>query len=194
MSCLDRREQKHIRKEYGDHFDIAVAGFPEGHLNSTLTRLEETQHLKTKIEAGANFIFTQMFYDVDIFISWVKEVRAAGITVPIVPGIMPIQTWGQFERTTSMSSTVVPKHFLDVLEPVKDDDVQVREVGTKLVADMCQAILDADVGVKVLHFYTMNLERGTKMILDKLQFTPSRDITNPLPWRQVRRPFDLPAP
>lgn len=127
-----------------------------------------------------------MFYDVDVFISWVKEVRAAGITVPIVPGIMPIQTWGQFERTTSMSNTIIPPHFRKALEPVKNDDAQVREVGTKLVADMCRRILDADLGIKILHFYTMNLERSTKMILDELGLTPHRDITNPLPWRQVR--------
>ncbi|KAA1133529.1 hypothetical protein PGTUg99_021969 [Puccinia graminis f. sp. tritici] len=174
---------RHIRAEYGDHFDIAVAGFPEGHMHSTLSREQQTIYLKEKIEAGANFIFTQMFYDVDIFIDWVREIRAAGITVPVIPGLMPIQSWAQFKRVTNFSKTIVPQYFLDKLEPIQSDDQAVREAGTKLVADMCRKILNSDLGIRILHFYTMNLERGTKMILDELNLNPSRDITNPLPWK-----------
>ncbi|KAG0151802.1 hypothetical protein CROQUDRAFT_719708 [Cronartium quercuum f. sp. fusiforme G11] len=174
---------RHIRSTYGDHFDIAVAGFPEGHTRLKSDRPQETIYLKEKIEAGANFIFTQMFYDIDIFIDWVREIRAAGITVPVIPGIMPIQSWAQFQRITTFNKTAVPQAFLDELEPIQNDDQAVREVGTRLIADMCRKILDSDLGIKILHFYTMNLERGTKMILDELNLTPSRDITNPLPWR-----------
>ncbi|MBW0493679.1 hypothetical protein O181_033394 [Austropuccinia psidii MF-1] len=174
---------RHIRANYGDHFDIAVAGFPEGHPNSTLSKEQETVYLKEKIDAGANFIFTQMFYDVDIFIAWVRQIRAAGITVPVVPGIMPIQSWTQFKRITNFSNTIIPQYFLDQLESIQADDQAVREVGTKLVADMCRKILKSDLGIRILHFYTMNLERGTKMILDELNLSPSRDITNPLPWK-----------
>ncbi|KAI8458966.1 methylenetetrahydrofolate reductase [Phakopsora pachyrhizi] len=174
---------KHIRLSYGDHFDIAVAGFPEGHPNSILSKDQETVYLREKIDAGANFIFTQMFYDVEIFIDWVRRIRAAGITVPVIPGIMPIQSWAQFKRITNFSKTIIPQHFLDQLEPIQSDDEAVRKVGTKLISDMCRRILDSDLGIKILHFYTMNLERGTKMILDELKLTPSRDITNPLPWK-----------
>jgi len=174
---------RHIRAGYGDHFDIAVAGFPEGPKNSGLTKEQETQYLKEKIDAGANFIFTQMFYDVDVFINWVKEIRAAGITVPVIPGLMPIQSWAQFKRVTNFHNTIVPQYFWDKLEPIQSDDQAVREAGTKLVADMCRKILNSDLGIRILHFYTMNLERGTKMILDELNLNPSRDITNPLPWK-----------
>lgn len=174
---------RHIRSTYGDHFDIAVAGFPEGPTDPNLTRLQETMYLKEKIDAGASFIFTQMFYDVDVFIDWVRELRAAGITVPVVPGIMPIQSWAQFKRITTFHKTVVPPSFLSQLEPIQNDDQAVREVGTRLIADMCRKILESDLGIKILHFYTMNLERGTKMILDELEMSPYRDITNPLPWR-----------
>lgn len=139
--------------------------------------------MKEKIDAGANFIFTQMFYDVDIFINWVRQIRAAGITVPVVPGLMPIQSWTQFKRVTNFNKTIVPQYFLDKLEPIQNDDQAVREAGTKLVADMCRKILNSDLGIRILHFYTMNLERGTRMILDELNLNPSRDITNPLPWK-----------
>jgi methylenetetrahydrofolate reductase (NADPH) len=154
-------------------------------MQSNLTKEEEMRYLKEKIDAGANFIFTQMFYDVDVFIGWVKELRAAGITVPVIPGLMPIQSWAQFKRVTTFHKTIVPQYFLDKLEPIQADDQAVREAGTKLVADMCRKILNSDLGIRILHFYTMNLERGTKMILDELNLNPSRDITNPLPWKMV---------
>ncbi|KAF8637613.1 hypothetical protein AX17_002682 [Amanita inopinata Kibby_2008] len=179
---------KHIRHEYGDYFDIAIAGFPQHMLLPPEERDQEMKWLKEKIDAGANFIFTQMFYDVEIFISWVKAVRAAGITIPIVPGIAPIQTWNGFMRATSLAKTVIPQSLLDVLEPYKNDDEKVRELGTKLVADMCRRILKADLGIRGLHFYTMNLEKGTKMLLEELHLVPRVETIKPLPWRQCLTP------
>lgn len=146
------------------------------------------KYFKEKIDAGVNFIFTQMFYDVDMFIEWVKEVRAAGITIPIVPGINPIQTWNGFQRATSLAKTKIPQEYLDALEPYKNDDEKVREIGTKLVADLCRKILKADIGIRGLHFYTMNLERGTKMLLEELNFVPRVETLKPLPWRQSLTP------
>lgn len=178
---------KHIRREYGDYFDIAIAGFPQHMLLSPEERDQEIQWLKEKIEVGCNFIFTQMFYDVDVFFSWVKAVRAAGITIPIIPGIAPIQTWNGFMRATSLAKTVIPQSWMDVLEPHKNDDEKVRELGTKLVVDMCKKILDSNLGIKGLHFYTMNLEKGTKMLLEELNFVPRVETLKPLPWRQVCR-------
>lgn len=151
---------RHIRKEYGDYFDIAVAGYPQTQRLPPDEREREMGYLKQKIDAGANFIFTQMFYDVDMFIEWVHAARAAGITVPIVPGIMPVQTWNGFQKATYLAKITVPQAFLDELEPHKNNDEKVREIGTKLVADLCRRILAADIGIKGLHFYTMNLEKG----------------------------------
>ena len=79
--------------------------------------------------------------------------------------------------------TQIPANFLRVLEPIKDDDAAVREVGTKLVAGMCRKILES--GILQLHFYTMNLEKATFMILEKLEITTAMNLKNPLPWRQV---------
>ncbi|PPQ78383.1 hypothetical protein CVT25_011606 [Psilocybe cyanescens] len=179
---------KHIRREYGDYFDIAVAGFPE-HMSLSQEECDrEISYLKQKIDAGVSFIFTQMFYDVDLFINWVKAIRAAGITIPIVPGIAPIQTWNGFQRATNLAKITIPKLFLDALEPVKNNDEKVREIGTRLVADMCRKILDADIGVRGLHFYTMNLEKGTKMLLEELNLVPRIETIKPLPWRQSLTP------
>jgi len=179
---------RHIRCDYGDYFDIAVAGFPQYQLLPPAERDLEMQYLKNKIDAGANFIFTQMFYDVQIFIDWVKAVRAAGITVPIVPGIAPIQTWNGLQRATSLAKTIIPQSFLDALEPHKNNDEQVRATGTRLVADMCRTILKANLGIRGLHFYTMNLEKGTKMLLEELNLVPRVETIKPLPWRQSLTP------
>ncbi|KAI0792185.1 methylenetetrahydrofolate reduct [Abortiporus biennis] len=179
---------RHIRKNYGDYFDIAVAGFPQQQDLPPDELAFELKCLKEKIDAGANFIFTQMFYDVEVFIEWVKSVRAAGITVPIVPGIAPIQTWNGFIKSTKLSGTIIPQALLDQLEPFKNNDEKVREIGTKLVADMCRRILDANIGIRGLHFYTMNLEKGTKMLLEALHLLPRVETVKPLPWRQSLTP------
>ena len=173
---------KHIKKTYGDHFDIGVAGYPEGCDDEEDPEIL-MKHLKLKVEAGGNFIVTQMFYDVDNFLSWVKKARAAGITVPIIPGIMPIQTHGAFLRRANFSNCKIPDGWTKALEPIKNDDAAVKEVGKDLVAKMCQKILDA--GIPFLHFYTMNLAQSTRMILEELgivssEGTPQRS----LPWRQ----------
>ena len=176
---------RHIRSQFGDYFDIAVAGFPQ-HIELPPDECaQELQWLKEKVDAGAGFIFTQMFYDVEVFFSWVKAVRAAGITVPIVPGIARIQTWNGFIKSTSLSGTTIPQALLDQLEPYKNNDEKVREIGTKLVAEMCRRILREDIGIKGLHFYTMNLEKGTRMLLEELKLVPRVEVVKPLPWRQV---------
>lgn len=175
----------HIRREFGDYFDVAVAGFPQHSQLPPEEFAQELRWLKEKIDAGANFIFTQMFYDVDVFITWVKAVRAAGITVPIVPGIAPIQTWNGFIKSTTLSGTTIPQSLLDQLEPHKSNDEKVRELGTKLVADMCRRILQEDIGIRGIHFYTMNLEKGTRMLLEELKLVPRVEVVKPLPWRQV---------
>ncbi|PVF99841.1 putative MET13-putative methylene tetrahydrofolate reductase [Serendipita vermifera] len=179
---------RHIRKHYGDYFEIAVAGFPEHQMLPEEELQKELAWLKEKIDAGVSFIFTQMFYDIDLFIKWVHNVRKAGITVPIVPGINPIQTWNGFMKATTLAKITIPRSFLDVLEPHKNNDEMVRELGTKLVADLCRKILSAGLGIRGLHFYTMNLEKGTRMLLEELAFLPRVETIKPLPWRQSLTP------
>ncbi|CAB9517675.1 Methylenetetrahydrofolate reductase [Seminavis robusta] len=160
---------KLIKEEYGDWFGIAVAGHPEGHPSSNSTE-EELEHLLQKVNAGAEFIITQFFYDVQLFLQFVRRCRAKGITCPILPGIMPIQSYSSFVRMTRYCGISVPPHVMEQLEPVKEDDEAVKEIGCKIAADMCQEILTASIendeyGIDGLHFYTLNLERSVTRIL-----------------------------
>lgn len=141
---------EHIRSTYGDYFDIGVAGYPEGCDDQEDPDLL-LQHLKQKVDAGASFIITQMFYDVDIFLDWVRKCRAIGITVPIIPGIMPISTYAAFIRRAQWIKCRIPPRWLELLNPVKNDDAAVREIGRDLVVEMCQKILES--GILYLHLY-----------------------------------------
>lgn len=183
---------KYIHSKYPGDFCVAVAGFPQGHPESPPTpegRQQEVEWLKQKVDAGAEFIFTQLFYDVEIFFDWVKRVRAAGITVPIVPGIMPIQNWEKFQKWVDREKIVVPPHFYEQLNPVVGDDEKVRQVGTKLVGEMCRKILaNEEAGIKGLHIYTLNLEKGARMLLQELGLEGRREQIAPLPWRPSLTP------
>eukprot|EP00808_Paulinella_micropora_P006516 g49019.t1 len=171
---------KFIRQEHGDYFGIAVAGYPETHLECKSPDLD-IKYLKEKVEAGADLVISQLFYDVPKFLEWVGKCRKAGITVPILPGIMPIQNYNGFRRVTSFSKTSVPQHIWDTLEPIKEDDSRVKTYGIELGAKMCKELLDG--GVMGLHFYTLNLERSVTKILEKLQFV-SLHRDGGLPWKQ----------
>ena len=167
-----------IRERYGNTFGIAVAGHPEGHPSST-SRHDELVHLKDKMDAGADLIITQLFYDVTIFQKYVQECRAYGITCPIIPGIMPIQSYSSFQRMTEYCQVSVPPHVWEQLEPVREDDEAVKRVGCQIATDMCRQILsfpdeehdDANnhnCRIDGIHFYTLNLERSVTHILNLL--------------------------
>ena len=168
---------KYIKAKYGDHFDIGVAGYPEGHPEDDTDDSKLIDYSKQKVDAGASFLITQMFYDADIFIAWCKKVRAAGIEIPIIPGIMPITTYAAFLRRAQWCDIHLPQEFLDRLEPIKDDDQQVRDTGTDLLVEMCQKILDSGY-VTHLHLYTMNLEKAPLMILDRLGLLSQEEHVN----------------
>lgn len=173
---------KYIREKYGDHFDIGVGGYPEG-TDDNLDIDLLIDHLKEKVDAGSSFIITQMFYDADNFISWVKKVREKGIKVPILPGIMPIQTYAAFIRRSNYTKIRIPEEWLAALEPIKNDDAAVRDIGKHLIADMCRKLFQA--GIYHLHFYTMNLAQATRLVLEELNLIPSEEtpLPRPLPWR-----------
>jgi methylenetetrahydrofolate reductase (NADPH) len=153
-----------IRSLHGDYFGIAVAGHPEGHPSSTSME-EEMEHLKAKIDAGADFIITQFFYDTDVFLQFVRRCRQAGISCPILPGIMPIQSFSSFMRMTTYCGISVPSAVMERLEEVKGDDEAVKDIGCDIAIEMCRRILTSDGGVDGVHFYTLNLERSVTKIL-----------------------------
>ncbi|CDO95766.1 unnamed protein product [Kluyveromyces dobzhanskii CBS 2104] len=183
----------YIREQYGDHFDIGVAAYPEGHPECDCEE-KLLHHLKEKVDCGADFMVTQMFYDVDKFIDWCAAVRKIGISIPIIPGIMPITSYPAFIRRTQWCQINVPENFVKLLEPVKDDDQLVREVGTNLMVELCQKLLDSGY-VNHLHLYTMNLEKASLMILERLGLLKSGIVgkdavepLEPLPWRKSLNP------
>ncbi|KAE8342585.1 methylenetetrahydrofolate reductase [Aspergillus arachidicola] len=173
---------KYIREKYGNYFDIGVGGYPEGaDDNSDVDLLID--HLKEKVDAGSTFIITQMFYNADGFVEWVRKCRVKGINVPIIPGIMPIQSYATFIRRANWTKTLVPPEWRQALEPVQNDDAAVRNIGKRLLADMCRKLLAS--GITHLHFYTMNLAQSTKLVLEELGLVPSNEnpIRKSLPWR-----------
>lgn len=159
-----------IREEHGDYFCIGVAGFPEGHPNSKPEQdaSEEICFLKQKIEAGADFILTQFFYDSSVFIEYMTACRSAGIMCPIMPGIMPLQSHSSFQKMTTFCRTRVPEKIWADLEPIKNDDEAVKTYGVKLCVEMCNALLKH--GIRFFHFYTLNLERSVMAVLKELSF------------------------
>ncbi|EGF79873.1 hypothetical protein BATDEDRAFT_16794 [Batrachochytrium dendrobatidis JAM81] len=170
---------RYIREKYGDYFCIGVAGYPEGH-TETPDKEADLLYLKEKVLAGADYIVTQLFYDVDIYIDWSKKVRAMDITIPILPGLLPIQNYSGFKRMTALSKTFVPQFILDDLEPIKDDDQAVKDYGIRLAVQMCNKMREA--GQRGFHFYCLNLERSTRLILEGLDFVAPRENVKPLPW------------
>lgn len=193
--CYAKDLVKYIREKYGDHFDIGVAAYPEGHPEER-DKDKLIGFLKEKVDAGADFIITQMFYNADLFIDWCSKVRAAGIQVPIIPGIMPITSHAAFLRRASWSEINIPQHFLERLDPVRENDQLVRDIGTELLSEMCQRLLDSGY-VTHLHLYTMNLEKASLMILERLGLLAadaqaakvSGNVSSEsLPWRKSLNP------
>lgn len=160
---------KLIKYLHAEYFCIAVAGHPEGH-PASFSQEDEMIHLREKIEAGADLIMTQFFYDTDVFLDFVRRCRANGITCPIIPGIMPIQSYSSFQRMTEYCNVAVPERISRLIEPVKHDDEAVKNIGCDIAAEMCRSILSANntetLGVlDGVHFYTLNLERSVTQIL-----------------------------
>ncbi|XP_010277866.1 PREDICTED: probable methylenetetrahydrofolate reductase [Nelumbo nucifera] len=180
----------HIRENYGNYFGITVAGYPEGHPdviseNGTVgleAYLNELAYLKSKVDAGADLIITQLFYDTDIFLKFVSDCRQTGITCPIVPGIMPINNYKGFLRMTGFCKTKIPSEITAALEPIKDNDEAVRSYGVHLGTEMCKKIIAN--GINTLHLYTLNMEKSALAILRNLGLIDDNRISRSLPWRR----------
>ena len=153
-----------IRSRWG--FSIGVAGYPEGHIESPSLEAD-LDHLKRKIDAGADFIVTQLFFDNDAFFRFVECVRAAGIEAPVLPGIMPITNVGQIKRFTELCGASIPQRLLDRIEPIAGDREAVIAAGIDYSTQQCRELLEQ--GAKGVHFYTLNLSRSTKTILENLR-------------------------
>jgi methylenetetrahydrofolate reductase (NADPH) len=147
-------------------FCIGVAGYPEKHPESR-DRKQDLMHLKEKISAGASFIITQLFFENKFYFNFVDDLRAIGINVPIIPGIMPILNLKQTKRFTKMCGATIPIDLMTRLESVQSDPEAINEIGIDHATKQCRDLLKN--GAPGIHFYTLNQSRATLSVLECLK-------------------------
>ena len=146
-------------------FTIGVAAFPEGHPEAKDIDFDVSV-LRAKQEAGADFAVTQFFFDTDDYLRLRDRAAAAGVTIPIIPGIMPVTNVGQIKRFAELSGAVFPTSLAERFDAIVEDPTSVAELGVSLATAMCQTLLSE--GAPGLHFYTLNRSQATKSIYTAL--------------------------
>lgn len=202
---------KYIRKTHGDYFCIGVAAYPEGHAEESHPLGQSLEHdlpyLVQKVEAGADFIMTQLFFDIKAYEHFETTLRnhpsGAFKTLPIIPGLMPIQSFQMIKRTTKLSHAQIPDDILARLNAVKGDDERVKMVGVDIVSELVEKVKDIKSktpGPKGFHFYTLNLEKSVSFILERTNLIPDPpedeealvvDDSIPIPALQVNGSSNL---
>tara|TARA_B100001964_G_scaffold223057_1_gene268604 strand:- start:217 stop:1983 length:1767 start_codon:yes stop_codon:yes gene_type:complete len=172
---------RYIRKEFGDYFCLGVGGYPDGHHEQSDIDID-IKYLNEKVDAGADVVVTQLFYDIDKFLNFRDKCMKAGIKVPIIPGIMPIHNYARFLKFTQFCKVSIPISVSKKLESIKDDDSSVINYGIDQASEMGKKLIEE--GVPGLHFYTLNLEHSVSEILRSLDLVSSRGVIKELPWRQ----------
>ena len=151
-------------------FGIGVAGFPEGH-PTTPNRLAELEHLKAKVDAGADYICTQLFFDNHDFFDFRERCRHIGIEVPIIAGVMPVTSLKGMRRMAELAAGArFPARLLRALDRAGNDEAAVERVGIHYAAQQCSELLDQ--GVDGIHFYTLNKSAATREIYASLGLSP----------------------
>lgn len=152
-------------KEKGD-FCIGSGCYPEVHPEAA-SMIEDIRFLKEKVDAGCDFLTTQLFFDNDIYYNYLYKVRESGIAVPVIPGIMPVTNAKQMERSIQMSGSFIPKHFKAVLERFGNNDAAMKQAG---IAYATEQIIDLYAnGVKTVHVYTMNNPEVAEKIMTNVK-------------------------
>jgi methylenetetrahydrofolate reductase (NADPH) len=154
-----------IRKEFGKHFVIEVAAYPEYHPQAKSAQ-DDLLNFKRKVEAGADSAITQYFYNADSYYHFVDECEAMGLDVPIVPGIMPIGKFSQLARFSDACGAEIPRWIRKKLEGFGDDTASIRAFGLDVVTELCDDLLGN--GAPGLHFYTLNQAGLTTTIWQRL--------------------------
>jgi len=168
-------------------FGIGVAGFPEGH-PATPNRLVEMDHFKAKVDAGADYIVTQLFFDNRDFFDFRERCALAGIHIPIIAGIMPVTSMSGFKRIAELAGGArFPARLLRALQRCENDPEGVRRVGVHFALEQCHDLLDNNVAG--IHFYTLNRSDATSVIFDSLGIQPRRSAQAPTvqPGEDVRK-------
>ena len=156
-------------RENFPHFGVGVAGYPEKHPECPDPETD-LANLKRKVDAGADAVFTQLFFDNAHFLRWRDACGEAGIDVPVVPGVMPVTSYARIKRITAMCGSAFPEEFASALEAVKEDEAGQFEVGVDWAVKQCRELLDE--GVPGMHFYVLNKAAATERILDAVNLAP----------------------
>jgi methylenetetrahydrofolate reductase (NADPH) len=154
-----------IRNTTGDHFHIEVAAYPEAHPESRSVAAD-LHYFKMKVDAGANSAITQYFYNADAYFRYVDQCTQLGITIPIVPGVMPITNYTGLRRFSDNCGAEIPRWICKQLESYGDDKASILSFGEEVVTDLCERLLAA--GAPGLHFYTLNKSSPTIRICKNL--------------------------
>lgn len=149
-----------------EQFCIAAAGYPEAHPESTSLDMD-IEHLKRKVDKGVDFVVTQLFFDNAHYFDFVDRARLAGITIPIVPGIMPITNFKQIKKFTQMCGSEIPEELVNKLEPYQDNLAKTYDIGVDYSINQCRELLEN--GAPGLHFYTLNKSRATVDIYSSIK-------------------------
>lgn len=180
---------RYIRKNYGEYFCIGVTAYPEGHADESHPSGQSLEHdlpyLVEKVQAGADFIMTQLFFDVEAYDKFETTLRShhSGVfkDIPIIPGMMPIQSYQILKRTTKLSHAKLPDHIIKRLDEVKGDDEMVKKVGVDIVSDIVETVKEIKSrtpGSRGFHFYTLNLEKAVAFILERTKLIPASSPPN----------------
>ena len=156
----------YIRQTTGDWFHIEVAAYPEVHPEA-LTASLDLAHFKAKVDAGANSAITQYFYNADAYFQFCERCTKAGITIPIIPGIMPINNFTQLARFSNICGAEIPRWLRLRLEEFGDDLPSLRALGIDVVSELCSKLMDS--GVPSLHFYTLNQASTISTIIKNIE-------------------------
>lgn len=154
-----------IRQETGDWFEIEVAAYPEFHPEAR-SPASDLEHFKRKVDAGANAAITQYFYNADAYFRFMDQCGALGISIPVVPGVMPIYNFTQLSRFSGVCGAEIPRWLRLRLQDYGDDLASLRSLGMDVVTDLCEQLLAGDA--PGLHFYTLNQAGIVSTIFQRL--------------------------
>ena len=152
-------------KELGG-FSIGVAGFPEGHIACSDGKHADWQRLKHKVDQGADFVITQLFFSNSDYLEFRDYLTSLGVSVPLVPGIMPVMSAAHIKRIVALCGAVLPPALVSELDARGEDDEAVTQFGIEYATRQCEELLAE--GVPGLHFYTLNKSRATAQIVRNL--------------------------
>ncbi|MGL4767951.1 MAG: methylenetetrahydrofolate reductase [NAD(P)H] [Formosimonas sp.] len=154
-----------IREKTGDYFHIEVAAYPEYHPQSR-SPADDMKHFAAKMQAGANSAITQYFYNADAYARFRDEAVKAGVSAPIVPGIMPITNYSQLARFSDVCGAELPRWVRLKLASFGDDKAAITAFGQEVVTQLCRRLIE--LGAPALHFYTLNQANSSAAIIDAL--------------------------